>query len=160
MTQLATMLLARVGAGVTAGQPGEVAEKNYRAPQDDADLRYWLENMVWFHRFTPAEIRAATGLTAAQVDAALTRFDISAAGRPRRPAGAPLLALPYPGGRHPRIGFRDGAIRPQRESKVSVFAPWDEDSSGERRDSRRRTTTTRCSPPRTRRAGPRPAHAG
>jgi hypothetical protein len=32
--------------------------------------------------------------------------------------------LPYPGGRHPRIGFLDGAIRPQRETKVSVFAPW------------------------------------
>src|SRR5581483_8949308 len=36
----------------------------------------------------------------------------------------PLLVLPYPGGRHPRVGFRDGAIRPQRETKASVFAPW------------------------------------
>jgi hypothetical protein len=36
--------------------------------------------------------------------------------------------LPYPGGRHPRIGFLDGAIRPQRETKVSVFTPWDETS--------------------------------
>jgi hypothetical protein len=35
-----------------------------------------------------------------------------------------LLVLPYPGGRHPRLGFLDGAIRPQRETKVSVFAPW------------------------------------
>jgi hypothetical protein len=34
------------------------------------------------------------------------------------------LVLPYPGGRHPRIGFLDGAIRPQRETKVSIFAPW------------------------------------
>ena len=33
--------------------------------------------------------------------------------------------LPYPGGRHPRLGFLDGAIRPQRETKVSVFAPWE-----------------------------------
>ena len=33
--------------------------------------------------------------------------------------------LPYPGGRHPRIGFLDGAIDPQRETKVSVFPPWD-----------------------------------
>ena len=32
--------------------------------------------------------------------------------------------MPYPGGRHPRAGFRDGAIRPQRETKASVFAPW------------------------------------
>src|SRR5262249_32779780 len=35
-----------------------------------------------------------------------------------------LLVLPYPGGRHPRVGFRDGAIRPQREAKASIFAPW------------------------------------
>src|SRR5262249_46235817 len=36
--------------------------------------------------------------------------------------------LPYPGGRHPRIGFLDGAIRPQRETKASVFTPWDDAS--------------------------------
>jgi hypothetical protein len=35
-----------------------------------------------------------------------------------------LTLRPYPGGRHPRIGFLDGAMRPQRETKVSVFAPW------------------------------------
>jgi hypothetical protein len=34
--------------------------------------------------------------------------------------------LPYPGGRHPRIGFLDGAIDPQRETKISVFPPWPE----------------------------------
>ena len=43
---------------------------------------------------------------------------------PVRKEGEPLLVLPYPGGRHPRIGFRDGMIRPQRETKASVFAPW------------------------------------
>ena len=36
--------------------------------------------------------------------------------------------IPYPGGRHPRIGFLDGAIRPQRETKISIFTPWDESS--------------------------------
>ena len=39
-------------------------------------------------------------------------------------SGDPLRVRPYPGGRHPRVGFRDGAIRPQRETKASVFAPW------------------------------------
>ncbi len=33
--------------------------------------------------------------------------------------------LPYPGGRHPRLDFLDGAVRPQRETKISVFTPWD-----------------------------------
>jgi hypothetical protein len=37
-----------------------------------------------------------------------------------------LRVLPYPGGRHPRRGFLDGAIDPQRETKVSVFPPWSE----------------------------------
>jgi hypothetical protein len=32
--------------------------------------------------------------------------------------------LPYPEGRHPRIGFRDGAIDPHRDTKASVFLPW------------------------------------
>src|SRR3954453_23613247 len=36
--------------------------------------------------------------------------------------------LPYPGGRHPRIGFLEGAVRPQRETKISVFTPWDDSS--------------------------------
>ena len=42
-----------------------------------------------------------------------------------RAAGDPLTVLPYPGGRHPRVGFLDGAVRPRRETKVSVFTPWD-----------------------------------
>jgi hypothetical protein len=33
--------------------------------------------------------------------------------------------LPYPGGRHPRIGFLDGAVDPLRGTKASVFLPWD-----------------------------------
>ncbi len=36
-----------------------------------------------------------------------------------------MLVLPYPGGRHPRIGFLVGAIDPQRETKFSIFCPWD-----------------------------------
>jgi hypothetical protein len=36
-----------------------------------------------------------------------------------------VRVLPYPGGRHPRIGFLDGAINPQRDTKFSVFTPWD-----------------------------------
>ena len=103
-------------------------ESNFRKPKNDGDLRDWLQNMIWHHRFTTAEITSATGLSANEIAAALRRFDISAATKPRRPADAPLLVLPYPGGRHPRIGFLDGAVRPQRESKVSVFAPWDAES--------------------------------
>jgi len=100
---------------------------NSRRPTNAADLRRWLENMVWYHHFTVSEIRAATGLSATEVAAALTKYDIRSETRPKRPADAPLLVMPYPGGRHPRIGFLDGAIRPQRETKLSVFLPWNRD---------------------------------
>jgi hypothetical protein len=33
--------------------------------------------------------------------------------------------LPYPGGRHPRTGFLEGAIDPMRGTKASIFLPWD-----------------------------------
>jgi peptidoglycan/xylan/chitin deacetylase (PgdA/CDA1 family) len=101
---------------------------NFRRPQNEAALRSWLENMVWYHRFTTAEVSAATGMSADEVTAALAKFNIRRATKPKRAANAPLDVLPYPGGRHPRIGFLDGAIRPQRETKVSVFLPWDETS--------------------------------
>jgi hypothetical protein len=101
---------------------------NARSPKSDSELRFWLENMVWHHRFTTAEVNAATGLDEAAVNSALRRFGISITNKPLRAAEAPLLVLPYPGGRHPRIGFLDGAIDPQRETKVSVFTPWDDAS--------------------------------
>ncbi len=101
-----------------------VSPDTFRKPTDDADLRYWLQNMVWYHGFTVAEIRAAMGLSEDEVRAALKRFDIRAATRPTRPADAPLLVMPYPGGRHPRTGYLDGALRPQRDTKISVFPPW------------------------------------
>jgi hypothetical protein len=115
-------LLSLAAAASTQG------EANVRKPKDDDDLRYWLGNMVWHHQYSEAEIAAATGLGKDEIGAALKKFNISAATKPKRPAGAPLLVLPYPGGRHPRIGFLEGAIDPQRETKVSVFTPWDDTS--------------------------------
>ncbi len=110
-------------------EPRPTAEaSNARPPADDAELRYWLENMVWYHRFSNDEIAAATGLAPRAIDEALRRFNITPQNRPPRRAGEPLLVLPYPGGRHPRIGFLEGAVHPQRETKISVFAPWDETS--------------------------------
>ena len=44
--------------------------------------------------------------------------------------GAPdrVRVVPFPGGRHPRTGFLEGALDPQRETKVTVFTPWDTES--------------------------------
>lgn len=84
-----------------------------------------MQNMVWHHRFSRGEIHEATGLTLEEIDLALREFQITPENAPRRDRDAALLVLPYPGGRHPRIGFLDGALDPQRETKISIFTPWD-----------------------------------
>ena len=108
----------------SSGAEGE-SSTNFRRPSNDQELRGWLENMVWYHHFSDNEIRSATGLSQAEIKEAKQRFDIAGRTRPEREKNANLLVLPYPGGRHPRIGFLEGAIDPQRETKVSVFTPWD-----------------------------------
>ena len=126
------ILLAAVvifGAALSMTSTALSAEPaNYRKPTSETELRYWLENMVWHHQFSQAEIAAATGLAEQDIADALARFNISPATKPARHTGDPLIVLPYPGGRHPRIGFLEGAIRPQRETKISVFASWDDTS--------------------------------
>jgi hypothetical protein len=129
MTRALAAFVLMAASSAVAAEPATAPEPAiFRRPSDDADLRFWLENMVWYHQFSAEEIRAATGLTPADISAALKRFDLRPETRPMRPAGAPLLVLPYPGGRHPRIGFLDGAVRPQRDTKISVFTPWDASS--------------------------------
>lgn len=92
-----------------------------RTTANEGELRYWLDSMVRYHGFTDVEISAATGLSATDVRSRLDEWGI----KPQSQKGrGSLLVLPWPGGRHPRIGFLEGAIRPQRETKVSVFTPW------------------------------------
>jgi len=96
-----------------------------RPPANNADLRYWLDNMIRYHRFSPEEAAATTGLPVDEVARYAQKFGLQKARLPARAIGEPLRVLPYPGGRHPRIGFLDGAVLPQRETKFSVFLPWD-----------------------------------
>ncbi len=98
-----------------------------RISSSESELRGWLENMSWHHGYGLTEMMQVTGLTGQQLTEQLTRFNISDDTRPKRP-GNRLFVLPYPGGRHPRIGFLEGAVEPQRETKLSVFAPWDDTS--------------------------------
>jgi hypothetical protein len=114
---------------IAVEKPALVEGRDARPPKTEEELRYWLQNMVWHHHFNHLEIAAAIGLERGdEIDKALGRFKIYRNTKPKRAADAPLLVLPYPGGRHPRIGFLDGAIKPQRETKVSIFAPWDDES--------------------------------
>jgi hypothetical protein len=99
--------------------------QNTRLAKNDAELSFWLRNMLQDHKFSLVESAAATGMSTTEIAEAAERLKIV------EPTQAPpnqLKVLPYPGGRHPRIGFRDGAIRPQRETKLSVFFPWDQQS--------------------------------
>ena len=89
--------------------------------RDDRDE--WLRNMIIDHQFTDREIQDATGMTLDAVRDLMRRY--TSAGELRAQETAELKVLPYPGGRHPRRGFLEGAVDPQRETKVSVFAPWD-----------------------------------
>jgi hypothetical protein len=113
---------------VSASYLGVARAEEGRKPANQAELRYWLENMIWHHGFTVEEASKALAMTPEEIRTAMKALDISPANRPPRQPGSGLLVLPYPGGRHPRIGFLEGAIRPQRETKVSVFTPWDRDS--------------------------------
>jgi hypothetical protein len=99
-----------------------------RKPASEADLEQWLRSMIWYHHYGDEEISAATGMTLQEVTDARNRLNITVNNRPERPAGLPIHIEPYPGGRHPRIQFLEGAIDPQRETKVSVFTPWDDTS--------------------------------
>jgi hypothetical protein len=100
-------------------------ETNIRPFKDAADERGWLSNMITYHRFTPEEISAASGVTLEKAGELAEQHRGEAK---KRRATEPLRVLPYPGGRHPRIGFLEGAIDPQRETKLSIFTPWNERS--------------------------------
>ena len=102
-----------------------LAADEIRPARNDADLRFWLENMLWHHHYSLEEMQSVLGLPIPEIQASLTRFDILPKNKPVRVSNARLLMLPYPGGRHPRIGFLDGAVNPQRETKLSIFTPWD-----------------------------------
>lgn len=99
-----------------------------RVTTDETELRRWLENMVWRHRYSQAEILDVTGLKPAELAQALQRFHITPLNEPLPEVDPPVCVAPYPGGRHPRTGFLDGAIEPQRETKLSIFPPWDRTS--------------------------------
>ncbi|NND99953.1 MAG: CehA/McbA family metallohydrolase [Pirellulaceae bacterium] len=90
------------------------------APDDET----WLRNMIIDHQFTPDEVRLATGMTIERAKGLVSQYAPQVDGSTKTLSTTKLRVLPYPGGRHPRRGFLDGAINPQRETKVSVFPPW------------------------------------
>lgn len=95
-----------------------------RPAKSEDDLRYWLANMS-AHRFTAEEVGLALNESKTSAASLIDKYQReSSRERLPEPGQGAIVLLPYPGGRHPRIGFLEGAIQPQRETKISVFAPW------------------------------------
>ena len=87
------------------------------------NLPYWLENMRRYHRYTPIEVEKVCGLAEGEIRKRDSeRKEGNSLGLSKE---SEIRVLAYPGGRHPRIGFLDGAINPMRGTKASVFLPWD-----------------------------------
>lgn len=112
-----------------------------RRPQSQEELEYWIRNAIVDHRFTFEETALALDMPEIEVRKAVIKLLLEQGNAPdplldEEPREAleeiprfldderRIRILPYPGGRHPRIGFLDGAVDPQRETKVSVFTPW------------------------------------
>ncbi|MEW4486906.1 hypothetical protein AB1L42_02435 [Thalassoglobus sp. JC818] len=90
-----------------------------RSFKDDADRNRWLRTMVLDHHYSAGEIRKATGMSIDEAQQAIDELDSD------ETQHTEVKIRPYPGGRHPRSGFLEGAINPQRETKVSIFPPWE-----------------------------------
>jgi peptidoglycan/xylan/chitin deacetylase (PgdA/CDA1 family) len=88
-------------------------------------LDFWMQNMLRDHQYTWEEVSLVTGYSEEENKRRAAQAGIDTKARPPLTNGEPLRVLPYPGGRHPRIGFLEGAIDPQRGTKASVFLPWD-----------------------------------
>lgn len=121
--ELYAQLVRPIDSAMYTAAADRAAER--RTVANEAERDYWLAVMN-SHGYTVEEMSSVLGLTVEETQR------LTEESRQRTlPSqfsdgigqGAPFL-LPYPGGRHPRIGFLDGAVDPQRETKVSAFAPW------------------------------------
>src|SRR5207245_6143773 len=90
-----------------------------------ANPRFWLEDMLIYHRFTWAEAARVCCWSVEQVQSKAAELKIGSGATPEKPAGGQIRVLPYPGGREVRRGFLEGCIDFQRGTKASVFLPWD-----------------------------------
>ena len=112
-------------ANATLRNP-DIADSELEHPtelvQTRADLPRWTEIMAR-HRFGVDEAVAAADLSGDEISQ--YRETLSRSVEPVRDR---VEIRAFPGGRHPRIGFLEGAVDPLRGTKTSVFLPWDPDS--------------------------------
>ena len=99
-------------------KPEGELEPPVEVAQTRANLGAWTTAMRR-HDYSAAEASATGGLSEEEAST-------YAKAAPEAKGGGAIEIAPYPGGgRHPRIGFLEGAIAPLRGSKFSAFLPWD-----------------------------------
>lgn len=116
-----TLALRDLAPYLPASPPADpLLQTRYRPPKDGKlalpaeveatrqDLSYWRTNMRE-HGYSAAEASLVTGFEELPASPVMVR--------------GPKLS-PYPGGRHTRKSFREGAIAPMRGTKATVFLPW------------------------------------
>jgi hypothetical protein len=81
---------------------------------------YWISIMETFN-YSPAEMAEVFGWPEERMMEVI-REDRSPV---ELPGSGKIKILPYPGGRHPRISFREGMLSPMRGTKVGIFLPWE-----------------------------------
>ncbi|HLF35857.1 MAG TPA: polysaccharide deacetylase family protein [Cyclobacteriaceae bacterium] len=82
----------------------------------------WLPVMKSFG-YTLDEMAAVTGFAEKELSEKLSGMDDN----PSMKGIEWTIINPYPGGRHPRINFREGMLSPMRGTKAGIFLPWDPD---------------------------------
>ncbi len=120
--------LASAFASVRSLSAGDTNDAARGADSElDASDR-WIEIMA-AHAYSDVEMRTTLGISAEELAERRDRLGLPREGTTsvaRRSPDGRLRILPYPGGRHPRIGFLEGAIDPWRETKLSVLLPWED----------------------------------
>jgi len=84
------------------------------------EKEYWIRNMKR-HNYDPREMAAVFDWTDEKMKETIEKLSIE----PFLEDPDRITVLPYPGGRHPRIDFKEGMLSPMRGTKATVFLPWD-----------------------------------
>ena len=98
MQTLLIRLCALLGFVIQLGRlpilGAEPEPANYRQPPNDGELGYWLENMVWHHRFSEDEIVSAMRTVWERMKIIIEPSSAVAVAPLLRAEGAAVLGLP------------------------------------------------------------------
>ncbi len=121
---LSLLLISSININAQPSKGVVVQPPAYEMQQTWMNLEYWLDVMLNHYHYTHEEASVVTGMNVEDLKQRARSLNENT----MVAAADTINVLPYPGGRHPRIGFLDGAVDPIRATKAGVFLPWEEDS--------------------------------